>query len=163
MSVILNLAEKICKNNQWHIFLYFVAFCYATRGNTGSCNAKEGNPFGPFWDTYGVDFVGSEFYGPLHYDVYHTDIAQQWQKKYPSSSWPVLAFTGAPASFPVQAENRILAKCLHWNNNMLDRAKKFIKETLPRGGFVGIHLRNGIDWVSKLLCLNHNKFCLWRV
>ncbi|XP_043275938.1 GDP-fucose protein O-fucosyltransferase 1 [Venturia canescens] len=124
-----------------------IAFCYAARGNTGSCNAKEGNPFGPFWDTYGVDFVGSEFYGPLHYDVYHTNIAQQWQTKYPSSSWPVLAFTGAPASFPVQAENRNLAKCLNWNDNMLNRAKKFIKETLPRGGFVGIHLRNGIDWV----------------
>lgn len=56
--------------------------------NESSCNAKEGNPFGPFWDTYGIDFVGSEFYGPLHYDVHHSDIADHWKMRYPSDDWP---------------------------------------------------------------------------
>ncbi|XP_043253909.1 GDP-fucose protein O-fucosyltransferase 1 [Colletes gigas] len=124
-----------------------VSFCYSARGKKDSCNAKEGNPFGPFWDTYNIDFVKSEFYGPLHYDVYHTDMAIQWRKRYPAVSWPVLAFTGAPASFPVQLENKKLHKCLEWNTLMLDKAKAFIKQKLSKGAFVGIHLRNGIDWV----------------
>ncbi|XP_001602191.2 GDP-fucose protein O-fucosyltransferase 1 [Nasonia vitripennis] len=124
-----------------------ISFCYAARGQTESCNAKDGNPFGPFWDTFNVDFVDSEFYGPLHYDVHHTDMAFQWRQKYTSAKWPVLAFTGAPASFPVQLENKKLQKCLVWNDDMNARAKAFIKTTLPRGAFVGLHLRNGVDWV----------------
>lgn len=65
-----------------------LAFCYMTRGENGSCNAKEGNPFGPFWDTFDIDFVSSEFYEPLHYDVYHSKIAEEWKEKYPPSKWP---------------------------------------------------------------------------
>ncbi|XP_033228618.1 GDP-fucose protein O-fucosyltransferase 1 isoform X2 [Belonocnema kinseyi] len=126
---------------------YRTAFCYSARGKTESCNPKEGNPFGPFWDTYNIDFVDSEFYGPLHYDVHHTDIADQWKKKYPVVSWPVLAFTGAPATFPVQLENKNLQKCLQWSDSISNKAKTFIKEKLPSGAFIGIHLRNGIDWV----------------
>lgn len=126
-----------------------VSFCYSLRmgSKEKSCNAKQGNPFGPFWDTYNVDFVQSEFYGPLHYDMYHTDMKIQWRKRYPAATWPVLAFTGAPGSFPVQFENKYLQKCLIWNNDMLNKAKTFIKKKLPKGAFVGIHLRNGIDWV----------------
>ncbi|CAD1468255.1 unnamed protein product [Heterotrigona itama] len=106
-----------------------------------------GNPFGPFWDTYNIDFVKSEFYGPLHYDVYHTDMEMQWKRQYLALHWPVLAFTGAPASFPVQLENKKLHKYVEWNTDMFNKAATFIKQKLPRGAFVGIHLRNGIDWV----------------
>lgn len=63
-------------------------------GSDNSCNAKEGNPFGPFWDTFNIDFVSSEFYGPLHYDTYHHDMAQKWNDKYPPAKWSVLAFSG---------------------------------------------------------------------
>lgn len=122
------------------------AFCYMSRGNN-TCNAKEGNPFGPFWDHFNIDFTGSEFYGPLHYDTYHSDMTKQWNKKYPATNWPVLAFAGAPASFPVQLENRNLHKYLEWSDNIAEKAEGFIKEKLPKGAFVGIHLRNGIDWV----------------
>lgn len=130
----------------------FIAFCYTARGNTDSCNAKEGNPFGPFWNTFNVDFVGSEFYGPLHYDVYHTNMAYLWRKRYSSADFPVMAFTGAPASFPVQVENKQYQRCLKWNDKMIDAAAKLIKITLPPGAFIGIHLRNGMDWVSLSLC-----------
>lgn len=65
-----------------------------TTGNGEGCNAKEGNPFGPFWDTYKVDFVGSEFYGPLNYDVHYRDMLKKWKEKYLPLQWPVLAFTG---------------------------------------------------------------------
>lgn len=54
---------------------------------------------------------------------------------------------GAPAGFPVQDENRSLHKYLQWNSKMLNKAKKYIKENMPDGGFIGIHLRNGADWV----------------
>lgn len=138
-----------------------ILFCYGARHNFdneenvgGVCNAKSGNPFGPFWDTFGVDFVGSQTYGPLHYDVYFTDVAQDWNEKYPASEWPVLAFTGAPAPYPVQKENVVLHKYLKWNEEMTAKAERYIKSELPKGPFVGIHLRNGVDWVKNLpICL----------
>uniref|UniRef100_A0A8D8TCG1 GDP-fucose protein O-fucosyltransferase 1 n=1 Tax=Cacopsylla melanoneura TaxID=428564 RepID=A0A8D8TCG1_9HEMI len=125
------------------------AFCYMARGtsNQSSCNAKDGNPFGPFWDTFGVDFTGSEFYGPLHYDVHHSDIAEHWKRRYPADDWPVLAFTGAPGSFPVQDENRVLQTYLVFNDKIANEGKTFIRNKMPAGAFVGLHLRNGIDWV----------------
>ena len=64
------------------------------KGNGDSCNAKEGNPFGPFWDTYKIDFVASEFYSPLHYDVHYSNMGQRWSEVYPPNKWPVLAFAG---------------------------------------------------------------------
>lgn len=124
-----------------------VAFCYMARGNGNSCNAKEGNPFGPFWDTYGVDFVGSEFYGPLHYDISNEVDLRNWKERYPPSEWPVLAFSGSPASFPVSLENRDLQKYLEWSDEIDQQADEFIKTNMSKGAFIGIHLRNGIDWV----------------
>lgn len=65
-----------------------------------------------------------------------------------ADDFPVLAFTGAPAAFPVQPENLALAKFFQWNEQLNLAAERFIREKLERGPFVGIHLRNGIDWVS---------------
>ncbi|XP_023309654.2 GDP-fucose protein O-fucosyltransferase 1 [Lucilia cuprina] len=131
-----------------------VSFCYMERkslqnkGNTiPGCHAKEGNPFGPFWDTFAIDFSSSEFYGPLHFDVHHSNMPERWNERYPASQWPVLAFTGAPASYPVQNENRLLQQYLKWNHKFRTLAADFIKNSLPKGAFIGIHLRNGIDWV----------------
>lgn len=64
------------------------AFCYMARGGSESCNAKEGNPFGPFWDTFNIDFISSEFYGPLHYDVHHSNMVSKWNEKYPAERFP---------------------------------------------------------------------------
>lgn len=128
------------------------SFCYMERKSlTGStkkdCHAKEGNPFGPFWDEFSIDFVDSEFFSPLHYDVIHSpNTIEKWQEKYPAKNWPVLSFTGAPASFPVQAENVGLQKYLVWDDQLQLKAIKWIKSTLPKGAYLGIHLRNGIDW-----------------
>lgn len=98
-------------------------------------------------------------------------MSKQWNQKYAPDVWPVLAFTGvcyinfntkfnlkkvvdylngftgAPASFPVQQENKILQKYLEWSDNINAEAENFIKNVLPKGAFIGIHLRNGIDWV----------------
>ncbi|KAG8222957.1 hypothetical protein J437_LFUL000252 [Ladona fulva] len=137
-----NLAKSVWPKNKR------ISFCYVARDGKESkgCNAKEGNPFGPFWDTFGIDFVGSEFYGPLHYDVHHSKVAKEWEKRYNPKDWPVLAFSGAPASFPVQLENRMLHRYLVWNEEIGQKAKQFINTKLPKGQFIGIHLRNGIDW-----------------
>lgn len=74
-------------------------------------------------------------------------MTNQWKERYPPDKWPVLAFTGAPASFPVQLENLKLQKFLEWSTAIESKAYNFIRQTLPNGAFVGIHLRNGIDWV----------------
>lgn len=129
-----------------------LSFCYMERrslsGSTKKdCHAKEGNPFGPFWDEFKIDFIGSEFFAPLHYDAWHTpDLIDKWNEKYSSKEWPVLAFTGAPASFPVQAENIPLQKYLVWTEEMQSKALQWVRSTLPKGAYLGIHLRNGVDW-----------------
>lgn len=129
-----------------------LSFCYTERqsldGKGGKgCNAKDGNPFGPFWDNYNVSFVDSVFFSSLTYDVHHAKMDVEWNKNYPPIEYPVIAFTGAPASFPVQEENRNLHKFLQWSTNIENKAKLFIKNNLPKGAFLSIHLRNGVDWV----------------
>ena len=59
----------------------------------------------------------------------------------------VLAFTGAPGSFPIAKENVPLQKYLKWNMKVLSKAKNEIAK-LPNGPFIAVHLRNGIDWVK---------------
>jgi len=127
-----------------------------TRGKGSDCSAKEGNPFGPFWDTFGVDFPNSEYYGPLNYDVHHQNMGVKWSEKYPPKNWSVLAFTGAPASFPVQDENRQLHSYLVWSDQINNQALNFIRNVLPVGPFIGIHLRNGIDWTRACEHIEHS-------
>ncbi|XP_035219962.1 GDP-fucose protein O-fucosyltransferase 1-like, partial [Stegodyphus dumicola] len=131
-------------------------FCYSARGEGNSCNAKDGNPFGPFWDTFDVDFDDSVFYQPLHYDVHHHNIGIKWNEKFPPDKYPVLAFTGAPATFPVQDVNRDLQQYLIWSDTILKKAKDFIMTMEPKGPFVGIHLRNGADWVRACQHIEHS-------
>ena len=47
-----------------------------------SCNAKDGNPFGSFWNTFNIDFDDSVFYGPLSYNTQNAHIASEWNKRY---------------------------------------------------------------------------------
>lgn len=129
-----------------------VSFCYMERQNlngssSASCNAKEGNPFFSFWDTFKIDFVTSEFFGPLNYDIKWQQMDRKWNERYPPAEWPVLAFTGAPAAFPVQQDDLHLHKYLRWSDEIDQMALDFIKSSLPPGAFIGIHLRNGIDWI----------------
>lgn len=130
-----------------------ISFCYMERQkldgtSSRSCNAKEGNPFYSFWETFKIDFIDSEFFGPkLSYDVIHRSMEKQWNQKYKPDEWKVLAFTGAPATFPVQPEFIHLQKYLQWSELIDKQANSFIAKILPKGAFIGIHLRNGIDWI----------------
>jgi peptide-O-fucosyltransferase len=42
---------------------------------------------------------------------------------------------------------------MQWSELIQKQAYDFIKQDLPTGAFIGIHLRNGIDWVKYLLYL----------
>ncbi len=123
------------------------SFCYSERRGSaaGSCNAKDGNPFGPFWDAFNVTFDGSLMYAPLGYDVRTEEAAAKWRRAFPPEDHPVLAFTGAPAPFPVQEEHAGLQLHLVHNAAWRNRARAFVSDRL-RPPFVGIHLRNGADW-----------------
>ena len=62
-----------------------ISFCYTHRAGEEkmSCNAKEGNPFGPFWNTFNIEFPVSETYGPLHYDIHNTGEKQKAKNIFP--------------------------------------------------------------------------------
>lgn len=47
----------------------------------------------------------------------------------------------------MQQENLYLQKYLQWSEAIEDKANYFIAHILPKGAFIGIHLRNGMDWV----------------
>lgn len=55
---------------------------------------------------------------------------------------------GAPGAFPVYEKDRWLQKFVQWSANIEKKAKEFITSVLKNEPFVGIHLRNGIDFVS---------------
>jgi len=123
-----------------------ISFCYTERKENEGCDAKDGNPFGPFWDNFKIDFISSEIFGPgLHYVNYHGDDSEKWRETYPGDKWPVLAFVGPPGAFPVEKKNAHLHQYLVWSDQITTKANEFIS-TLPKGPFIGIHLRNGNDW-----------------
>lgn len=70
--------------------------------------------------------------------------------RFPTSKYPVLAFTGPPASFPVMTVNRPLQKHLRWSESIAKQARGYVEENFNprRGRFIGIHLRNERDWVQ---------------
>lgn len=58
-------------------YLLFEVFCYTAQVNENSpkesCHAKDGNPFGPFWSHFNIDFDGDIFYRPLFFDIVTPD------------------------------------------------------------------------------------------
>ncbi|XP_076462292.1 GDP-fucose protein O-fucosyltransferase 1-like [Babylonia areolata] len=106
------------------------------------CPMKEGNPFGPFWDGLGVNFDQH-----LVYKFSYTE-PSKWQKEYPGDMYPVIALKGAPASFPVTEEFVPLQQYLQWSEGLEKQAEDYIQAHFPGETFVGIHLRNGPDWVN---------------
>lgn len=137
-------------------------FCHSPRSpimekpksDKPSCAAKDGNPFGPFWDTFNIEFDNDEFYSPLSFDTFNKFEMKRWVEKYPADKYPVLAFTGAPGAFPVAEGNIGLHKHLQWSDRITKQVDRFIKKEMAEGPFITIHLRLGSDFEN---ACNHLK------
>ncbi|CAI2356792.1 unnamed protein product [Caenorhabditis sp. 36 PRJEB53466] len=130
------------------------AFCWTPRKAIydkkaePGCHAKEGSPFGPYWDHIGVSFVGDEYFGeiPGGFDTNQLGSRKKWHEKFGAEEYPVLAFSSAPSAFPSKAKVWNIQKHLKWSSRITEQAKKFISEHLEHP-FVAVHLRNDADWV----------------
>ncbi|CEF70241.1 GDP-fucose protein O-fucosyltransferase 1 [Strongyloides ratti] len=130
------------------------AFCWNSRKSIfdesapAGCHAKDGTPFGPFWDNFNIDFVKDVYFGDIigenHFSSYNA--IRKWKLKFPVKNFPVLAFITAPGDFPINPGNKYVQKFIRWSSKIVTQAKKFIEQNLPRP-FVGIHLRNNVDWI----------------
>ncbi|CAH8484996.1 unnamed protein product [Schistosoma turkestanicum] len=88
------------------------------------------------------------------------DSKEEWDRLFPSETYPVLAFVGPPSSFPVRPENRVFHRYLEWNSYINVVTENFMHRWLDKPA-VGVHLRNGGDFLNACSHLKrglHNLF-----
>ncbi|CDW52709.1 GDP fucose protein O fucosyltransferase 1 [Trichuris trichiura] len=126
-----------------------IGFCYGMPNDVEKeCKMKQGEPSTSFWNEFGINFVGSEFFNFQGLSTDILDIHSQfaWRDIYPPDVFPVLAFKGAPAHFPVSKEHESLQRYLRWSIEIRQQCTDFIRQELMDRPFLGIHLRNNLDW-----------------
>lgn len=111
-------------------------YCLSADPMRPSCRAKQGSPSRPFWDHFGIDFIG-DVGVPL-------DVLSPTQNLLPPAYHPVVAFHGAPASYPAQPVHLPAQTYLTWTPALTERVALFA-ESLPRP-IVALHARTGLDW-----------------
>jgi len=124
-----------------------LGFCYAFRDGS-RCGMKDGNPFGPFWDHFGVDFDGSVDHPGILWDTHHERTALEWKRRFPPSKYLVYAFQGAPGDYPSLKVNQYIQKYIEFSKFIHRRSDEYIANELKNEVFVAVHLRNGGDMVS---------------
>ena len=67
--------------------------------------------------------------------------------RYPPDRHPVLAFKGAPATFPVPGHHRYLQRYVQWSSKVNRVVEDYITQEMKDSPFIGVHMRIGIDWV----------------
>jgi len=85
-------------------------YCKAAISEEAGCAMKEGNPYRPFWDQLGVEFVDSVYTG-LNYDVHISNVADDWINRWVWFMHP-LKFN---PTYPMKAKKGIepSISCLH--------------------------------------------------
>lgn len=80
---------------------------------------------------------------------------QDWVSfRLPPDKYPVLALKGAPATFPMWEAHVPLQAYLHFSDSLQDEAENLKRKHFGGSNdYVGIHLRNGPDWVSQIFCI----------
>ena len=143
----------VCPGMRWYSF-YFLS-----QVTSGHCLAhmikwEHHKPFIMGWE--GALFKSSDPGHCLHFMKFcwPLDSLTAWvtdlcvDVRYPGDRFPVIALKGAPASFPVREEFVPLHQYLQWSEGLETQALNYITTNFPGETFVGIHLRNGPDWVG---------------
>ncbi|XP_033097990.1 GDP-fucose protein O-fucosyltransferase 1-like isoform X2 [Anneissia japonica] len=131
-----------------------VGYCvYPLSMKKAECQMKQGSPFGPFWDSFHVDFDKMDKFSlPVHADLSNSDhvlntLKEKWDSRFPPSEYPVIALKGAPAPYPVFSGNRFIQQYMKWSVTVAIQMNEIIQRMFSGDKFVAIHLRNGLDWV----------------
>jgi len=134
-------------------------FCWGAN----QCVMEYGNPANEFWSQLGI----TKFTNNVNFDLDFIE-TNKWIEQYPPSEYPVLALRGAPAYFPIRAEDRKNQQFMVWSDEINSLVDDYLKATFGRLSsffcnflftfnlnkltflgdekFIGIHLRNGLDW-----------------
>lgn len=122
-------------------------FCFVFR-NGNKCAMKEGNPFGPFWDHFGINFDGYFDHPGILWNSYRKQVADEWRERFPPSQHLVLAFQGAPGDFPSKEENQNVQNYLKFSDYIDESSDQYINREMNGEPYIAIHLRNGGDMLS---------------
>ncbi len=137
--------------------------CFTYRGDTQSCGAKEGNPYGPYWNKFKVNFDKDLKFAPLSYDMENEENRNEWLRKFSKEKFPVLAFTSTPGDFPILKHNLHVQSNLQWSNEIEKKANDFIKSFKKSADdkFLGIHIKNGIEHVNSKSNYNRRQLLIF--
>lgn len=127
-----------------NVWLKKSIFCFTSRGASNDCNAFDGSPFRPFWrNVVGItQFDSSVIHSPLVTQVTHK---KQWMTKYPAEKYPVIAFIGAPSSFPVHEDALPVHKYIRLSKAAIAKGYSF-RTSIFREPYIAVHIRHGSDW-----------------
>ena len=122
-----------------------IGMCFRYPQHETPCTMDETDHHFTFWKKQDIKFVRTESY-MLSYDAHSHHTKAEWDARFPASSYPVLALQGAPGGLPMQKLTNGLHQYLQWSNAIAVERDAVIRDKIPSGKYVGIHIRNAQDW-----------------